>query len=88
MNEKAFLPRNKPKSWVVAIICGLVGVLLAGPLAIAGLGLEIDVLLSAGTTLFWCCWIVGIAMGAVFLSRTIAGHYKGIEDRDWSEQLW
>lgn len=74
--------------WVVAIICGLIGVLVAGPLAIAGIAFEVGALKDVGTVLFWGCWIVAIPMGAVFLSKTITGRYKNIEARDWSEQVW
>jgi hypothetical protein len=87
-SKKPFLPRDKPRSWIVAIICGLIGVLVAGPLAIAGITFEISALKEAGTLLFWCSWMVAISMGAVFLSKTIAGRYKSIEARDWSEQVW
>ena len=87
-SREPFLPRDKPRSWVVAVICGLIAVLAAGPLAIAGVALEIDALKDAGTLLFWCCWIVAIPMGAVFLVKTLAGRYKDIEERDWNEQVW
>jgi len=87
-SKEPFLPRDKPRSWIVGIICGLIGVLIAGPLAFAGIAFEISALKEAGTLLFWCCWIVAIAMGAVFLSKTITGRYKSIEARDWSKQVW
>ena len=87
-SRETFLPRDKPKSWVVAIVCGLIGVLVAGPVAMAGIAFEISALKDAGTFLFWCCWVVAIPMGAIFLSKTMAGRYKGIESRNWNEQVW
>ena len=87
-SKKPFLPRDKPKSWIVFIICGLAGVLIAGPLAIAGILADIQAIKSIGTMLFWCCWIVAAAMWFVYISRSILGHYKSIEDRDWRQQVW
>ena len=87
-SKKPFLPRDKAISWTITIICGLVAVLIAGPLAISGIVFEVSVLVTAGKLLFWSCWFVGVAMGAVFLSGLLTGRYKDIGDRDWQDQLW
>ena len=86
--KRPFLPRDKPKSWVIFIICCLTGLLVAGPIAVSGIAFQVEALTSVGTAIFWGCWIVGIAMWIVYISRSIAGHYKSIEDRDWDDQVW
>jgi len=43
-STKPFLPRDKPKSWIVFIICGLAGLLIAGPLMFSGIMFEIEAL--------------------------------------------
>jgi len=87
-SKKPFLPQDKPKSWIVFIIGILAGLLIAGPLMFSGIFQEIEAFQFLGKLLFTCCWIVAALMWVVFISRSIAGHYKGIEDRDWDEQVW
>ena len=86
--KKPFFPKDKPKSWVVFISCILAGLLIAGPLLLSGIVFEIEALEFLGGILFWCCWIMAAAMWLVFILRSIAGHYREIEHRDWSEQIW
>ena len=86
--SKAFLPRDKPKSWIMFVISILAGLLVAGPLAVSGIALEIETLESAGTTLLWSCCVFGGTMWLLYICRSIAGHYKDIESRDWREQIW
>ena len=87
-SKNPFLPRDKPKSWILFVISALAGLLIAGPLFFSGIMLEMEALQFLGGLLFWCFWIAGALMWFVFISRSIAGHYKGIGDRDWSEQIW
>lgn len=87
-DKKSFLPRDKPKSWIVFVISMLVGLLVAGPLAIVGIVFQIGDLESAGRLLFICSWSVGVAMWFVFISHSIRGRYKNIKESNWSEQLW
>lgn len=87
-SKKPFLPRNKPRSWVILTICALVAVLIAGPVALLGGAFEVGFFVTAGKFLFWTCWLIGVAMGAVFLSGLLTGRYKNISDRDWQDQIW
>jgi hypothetical protein len=86
--SEAFLPRDKPKSWIIFVISILAGLLIAGPLAVSGIALEIKILQSAGITLLWVCWVFGGAMWLLYICRSIAGHYKDIGSHDWREQIW
>ena len=92
MNQSAskdpFLPRDKPKSWIVFIVSGLLGVLIAGPIALSGIWFEIEALVSVGRLLLWSCWAVAVSMWIVHFSRSIAGHYKDVGDHDWKDQIW
>ena len=87
-SRKPFFPRDKPKSWVVGLTSILAGLLVAAPLTISGFVFEIKVLEVAGRSLIWCFWTVAVVMWPVYTFRWIAGHYKGISSRDWSEQIW
>lgn len=87
-SDRVFIPRKKPKSWIVIIICGLVGVLIAGPLAVFGEVLQVEGFKRVGIFLFWGCWIVAVPMSFIYLYRLATGYYKGISDRDWKDQFW
>jgi hypothetical protein len=87
-SRKPFFPRDKPKSWVVGTASILAGLLVAAPVMISGFSFQIKVLAAVGQALSWCCWIVAVAMWALFITRLIAGHYKGVASRDWNEQIW
>ncbi len=87
-SPKTFLPRDKPKSWIVFIVCGLMGLLIAGPVVIIGMTFHLEALRSVGIVLFWFCWAAGGVMWLVYISRLIAGKYKEIAERDWREQIW
>ena len=86
--SRSFLPRDKPKSWVVTIICGLIGVLVAGPLAVIGNVLQIEGLALAGTWIFWGSWLTAAPVSLFYICRLSTGHYKDIENRDWGDQVW
>ena len=87
-SSKPFLPRDKPKSWIIFVISGLVGLLLAAPMAICGVVFQVDALRAVGTTLLWCFWAIGATMWLIYIFRSIAGRYKEIEERDWGQQVW
>ena len=86
--RKPFLPRDKPRSWVLFILCCLTGLLVAGPLLLIGSVFEIRAIESFGRTLFWCCLITAALMWAVFMFRSAAGRYDRIVARDWKDQIW
>jgi hypothetical protein len=86
--KKPFIPRNKPKSWVIFNLAGLCALLIVAPMMFASVYLKWKFLQFIGMALFICCWATGVAMWFVFFFGMITGKYKAIEERDWHDQLW
>jgi hypothetical protein len=86
--KKPFIPRDKPKSFVIAIIAGLIGGLIGGPVMFGGHFLGISGIIIFGKILFMACWLVAASTGIFFAFGLITGKYKNIEDKDWNHQLW
>jgi energy-coupling factor transporter transmembrane protein EcfT len=86
--KKSFIPRNKPKSFVVAIIAALIGGLCGGPLMFGGHFLNISSLIVFGKILFVFCWIVFAIMGIFFAFGMLAGRYRDMQEKDWTQQIW
>lgn len=84
---KPFIPRDKPKSWVVGILAGLVG-LAVGLCGLIAAWAGINWLESLAIFSFTVCWLVFAAMWFVFAFGQITGRYKNIQPKEWSEQLW
>lgn len=86
--KKPFIPRDKPKSWII-FICGvLIGLLVAGPLAILGSALNFWLLKIIGSVLFFACWAIAAIMFFVGIISRISGNWKKLEDRNWKDQVW
>ena len=62
--------------------------MIAAPVTIVGVFAEIHALEFVGKVLFWLFWVTAGIMCAVYITRSISGHYKGIEENDWGRQLW
>lgn len=88
IKEKPFIPRNKPKSWVVFILSCLFGLLVAGPIAILGASLAISSVKSLGVSLFMISWTIGMGSWLVFTFGLASGKYKNIQEAEWREQVW
>lgn len=86
--NKPFIPRDKPKSWIVFICTGLIAVLVAGPIAISGSILEIKSLKMTGVFLFMFCWVTMFVMFVVGMISRIMGKWKNIQEREWKDQVW
>lgn len=85
--KKPFFPRDKPKSFVLAILFVLIG-LVCGLLAFAGAALNVAFLRSLGTTLFLGCWLVAFPSLVLFNIKNFAGRYRGLDEKDWKDQEW
>ena len=86
--KKPFIPRDKPKSWIIFICAGLIGLLVAGPIAIGGSILEIRLLGMIGVFLFFLCWAAMAVMFVVGFISKIFGHWKDLQEKDWKDQVW
>ena len=87
-NKDPFIPKDKPKSWVLFILCGSVCLLLAGPLIFVGMYYEIKPVQIIGTVIFMSCWLIAMVSGFVFLSGSSQGKYKNLKEESWNKQLW
>jgi len=84
---KPFIPKDKPKSWVLFILAGLIG-LAVGLVGFAAAWAGINWLKGAAIFIFVLCWIVSAATWLVFIFGLLTGRYKNIQPREWSKQLW
>lgn len=84
---KPFIPNDKPKSWVIFILAGLIG-LAVGLVGFAAAWAGISWLKRAAIFIFVLCWLVSAATWLVFIFGLLTGRYKNIQPREWSEQLW
>ncbi len=87
-DKKPFIPRDKPKSWVIGILSGLCGLLIAGPLMFLGYFLKLKFLRYVGISLFMGCWFTFALMWLLFVLRLLLRKYKKIIDKEWQDQVW
>jgi hypothetical protein len=85
--KRPFIPRDKPKSFVVFTLAGFTG-LAAGLLAFALGWAGFDIAFAIARALFVVCWFVGALFLLVFFVQTILGVYKDLEPKPWREQKW
>ena len=85
---RPFIPRDKPKSWVIFICAGLIGLLGFGPIAFLGAAYEITAAYYLGISGFALCWAVGALTWFVFMAGLLTGKYRNLPARSWSEQVW
>lgn len=82
-----FIPRDKPRSWVVGVLAGLSG-LAAGLVAFVGAWLGFAVVKFVGIVLFVACWLAFAGAWLVFMIGLVSGRYAKVEPREWSDQVW
>ncbi len=87
-NEKSFIPRDKPKSWVLGILAGLIALVVASPIMFLGAYFKYSIIKNLGITLFVACWGTFAISWLIFFIGMLGGKYKNIQEQDWSEQLW
>jgi len=86
-DQKPFIPRDKPKSWVVLTLACLSG-LGIGLLMFVAYELELRPLGELMRFLFLCCWGVGMLSGTMFLVNLVRGRYRNLRALPWGEQQW
>jgi hypothetical protein len=87
-SKRPFIPRDKPKSWVIGILAGLCGFFIASPIVLVGHFLAIEILKSFGTILFFTFIIIMMVMLMIFFVDMVSGHHRNIKNRDWKDQVW
>lgn len=85
---KSIIPRNKPKSLVLCIIAGAVGLFVAGPAVYAGtlFGCQLQAVL--GRFLLAACAGTFAFMWSLFMAGSVTGKYEKLEAQDWTHQKW
>jgi hypothetical protein len=85
--KKPFIPRDKPKSWVIGIIAVFTGIAIG---LIAGImsWLNLKPIFYICAFLFVCCWIVGAVNMVVFNFKLFTGKYHGLSAKEWKDQVW
>jgi hypothetical protein len=83
--NESFIPRKAPKSFVIAIIAGMVGVLFTGPLMLVAFYVGLKAIFLLGQLIFALCCALGVACGFFFISGLMTGRYRNIQERNWAE---
>lgn len=89
MNKRRpFIPKDKPKSWVVGISSALVGLLVAGPITFLGSYLGLTIITAFGAAIFVVCWVAFVVTWFIFAFGLLKGKYHNMQEREWGEQIW
>lgn len=84
---KPFFPDDKPRSWVIAVSAGILGLPLGLITFIAGFcgfTLLFDVLRSV----FAVCGLVMVLMMIIFQANSLTGQYKDFKASKWRDRPW
>jgi hypothetical protein len=85
-DERPFLPRNKPKFWVIGLLSGFIGLACglvafgAALLNLSAIRMLFSILMAVSVLVFFICWF-GCAFGAV------TGRYRNLQPKPWNEQV-
>jgi uncharacterized membrane protein len=85
--KQPFIPRDKPKFWVLGVLSALCGLGL-GLLALGAAWYGIDMLKEALIVLFAACWVTFILSWLGFVFGLLSGRYQNITEKSWREQSW
>ena len=84
---KPFIPRDKPRSWVVFICSGLLG-MAVGVVGFGFAWLGIKIIQAIAIALFILCWVICAISWLVFIFSLVSGRYSNLQPKSWSEQVW
>jgi uncharacterized membrane protein YfcA len=86
-SHKKFIPNDKPRSWVLAILSVLIG-MGGGVLGFVGAYWSIPSLYYVGLLIFAVCAAVSIPAIILFTIRFMLGHYRNLTNAPWNQQQW
>lgn len=86
--SQPFIPRDKPKSWVLFICAALIALLAFGPIIGLGTLVEASWLYQLGIVGFVACWCVMAVSGAITAVGGLTGRYRNLVAKDWKDQVW
>ncbi len=81
----SFVPRNKPKSWVVFQLAFLIGIVASLLIFLAPIPSGRGSVLH---TLFLAAWAVALVAAVVYAHGFFSGRYRSLQPRAWREQVW
>jgi hypothetical protein len=81
-----FIPRDKPKSFVIFVSAGLVALLVCGPIAFLGAYFEFEPLRYLGFIGAFSCAAAMFVSWPVFMFGLLTGKYRELPQREWTER--
>jgi len=87
MEKKPFIPRDKPKSWVVFVLSALLG-LAFGLCAFAAASHGWPIAKTIFIAGFATCWAVGALAGITCGIGMATGRYGNLQEKPWRVQVW
>lgn len=85
--NRHFIPKDKPRFWVVFVLAGLLG-LLFGLVAFAAEWANLGWAAGPCKAAFFVAWLVAAFSGVGFAAGLLSGKYKSLSERPWKEQVW
>ncbi len=85
--RKPFFPNDKPRSWVIGISAGLLGMAFGG-LGFLGYFLNVKAISIISVIFFGICWAVAFAMILLFNIKFFTGRYRKMEPSSWKDRPW
>ena len=86
-SDRPFIPRDRPRLWVVTVLAGL-NFMAVGALTFGAAHLEIQWLLNACTGILGFAWLIFAGSMAGYSIRAAMGKYKNIKSLPWRDQVW
>jgi hypothetical protein len=87
MASRHFIPRDKPRSWIVFILAAMVGIGF-GLIALAGAWLKVEALYRVGYALVMSAWLVALVSWISWRNGVASGKYRDLTKRAWRDQVW
>ena len=87
MDNKPFIPRDKPKSWVVFVLSALLG-LAFGLCAFAAASYGWPTAKAICIAGFAACWAAGALAGITCGIGMATGRYGNLQEKPWRDQVW
>ena len=85
--KRPFFPINMPRFWIVFAAACLLG-MGVGLVGLAAAWFKLQWLAQPMMVVFVCCWGVAAISGVCYAVRFLAGRYRNLASRPWSEQIW
>ena len=84
---RPFIPRDRPKSWVIFVLACLAG-LLFGIVAVFATWRGLSAVESLSRVLFFLCWLAAAMCWLYWRVGTASGQYHNLPERPWRDQVW